>query len=61
MRPGGVLFIYDLTSRDQAYIIPRLGYRPHSPGEFEEAAQQYGFVDGRVLTDLPSMPLSGSA
>ena len=30
LRPGGVSFIYDLTTNDQAYVIPCVGCRPHT-------------------------------
>jgi SAM-dependent methyltransferase len=42
LRPGGVLFIYDLETYDQAYLIDHLGYRPHSEEEVLEAAARHG-------------------
>lgn len=42
LRPGGVLFIYDLATYDHHdYLIDHLGYRPHSPGEVLEAARRH--------------------
>jgi ubiquinone/menaquinone biosynthesis C-methylase UbiE len=47
LRPGGVLFIYDLTSNDtddQDYLIDHLGYRPHSHQEVLEAGELHGLT-----------------
>ena len=52
LRPGGVLFIYDLTTNDHAHVIPRVGYRPHGRAEVEAAARRHGFA-GRCLIDNP--------
>jgi SAM-dependent methyltransferase len=42
LRPGGVLFIYDLASRDPDYLIDHLGYRPHGYQEVTEAGERHG-------------------
>jgi ubiquinone/menaquinone biosynthesis C-methylase UbiE len=49
LRPGGVLFVYDLTSNDHAHIIPRLGYRPHGRAEVEAAARRHDFTISYVI------------
>jgi SAM-dependent methyltransferase len=54
LRPGGVLFIYDLTTNDHAHVIPRVGYRPHGRAEVETTAQSHGFTDGLVIENPPS-------
>jgi ubiquinone/menaquinone biosynthesis C-methylase UbiE len=49
LRPGGVLFIYDLATNDQDYLIENVGYRPHSADEMLEAAMRHWFVSGDML------------
>ena len=44
LRPGGVLFIYDLETKDQDYLIEHLGYRPHSKKEVWDAARRHSFA-----------------
>ena len=43
LRPGGVLFVYDLDTYDPYYLIDHLGYRPHSRGEMVDACRAHGF------------------
>ena len=54
LRPGGVLFIYDLTTNDHAHVIPLVGYRPHSRAEVEATALRHGFTDCRVTENPPT-------
>jgi SAM-dependent methyltransferase len=54
LRPGGVLFIYDITTNDHAHVIPRVGYRPHSRAEVEAAGQRHGFVTSYVIENPPA-------
>jgi SAM-dependent methyltransferase len=42
LRPGGVLFIYDLSTYAQDHLIERLGYRPHNRYEVAAAADRHG-------------------
>jgi SAM-dependent methyltransferase len=44
LRPRGVLFIYDLETRDSDYLIDRLGYRPHGEEEVIEASERHGLI-----------------
>lgn len=53
LRPWGVLFIYDLTTEDTDYVIPRLGYKPHPPHEVLHAAMRHGFKATSVIEDPP--------
>jgi len=54
LRPGGVLFIYDLTTDDQAHVIPLVGYRPHGRAEVEASAIRHGFTICRVVENPPT-------
>jgi SAM-dependent methyltransferase len=54
LRPGGVLFIYDLTTNDQAHVIPRVGYRPHGRTEVEAATRRHGFTTRYVIENPPA-------
>jgi SAM-dependent methyltransferase len=49
LRPGGVLFIYDLTTDAPDYVIDRLGYRPHGRGEVLVAGRRHGLVATAVI------------
>jgi SAM-dependent methyltransferase len=53
LRPGGVLFIYDLTTNNQAHVIPHVGYRPHSRSEVEPAARRHGLATSYVIEHPP--------
>ena len=44
LRPGGVLFIYDIATEDHEYLIDHVGYRPHSDQEVVEAAERHGLT-----------------
>jgi SAM-dependent methyltransferase len=55
LRPGGIVFIYDLATDDHDYLIDRLGYRPHSRGEVLTAAERHGF-----LADVAENPPSST-
>lgn len=54
LRPGGVLFIYDLTTNDQAHVIPLVGYRPHGRSEVGAAAIRHGFTVSDVIENPPA-------
>ena len=41
LRPGGVLFIYDLTATDPSRVIAALGYVPHSTSRLLKAAASF--------------------
>jgi hypothetical protein len=57
LRPWGVLFIYDLTTEDTEYVIPRIGYKPHPPHEVLHAAMRHGFKATSVIEDpRPTAP-----
>ncbi|HKU94564.1 MAG TPA: hypothetical protein VJR58_04775, partial [Vineibacter sp.] len=53
LRPGGVLFIYDIAG-DREYLITHTGYRPHSKEEVIEAAECSGFVTDTVVEPASS-------
>lgn len=55
LRPGGVLFIYDIAG-DQEHLITHAGYRPHGRDEVTEAAARHGFS-----LDLVRVPPSSTA
>jgi ubiquinone/menaquinone biosynthesis C-methylase UbiE len=55
LRPGGVLFIYDLATDDHEYLIDHLGYRPHSEDEVLAAADRRG-----LASDFYCAPLFSS-
>lgn len=44
LRPGGVLFVYDIACSDPARMAAGLGYFPHDPITVLAAAEQAGFV-----------------
>ena len=49
LRPGGVLFIYDLSGDDPEYLIEHLGYRPHDEAEMLIASVRHGFSPDFVI------------
>jgi SAM-dependent methyltransferase len=51
LRPGGVLFIYDLDTYDPYYLIDHLGYRPHHRGEMVDACRHRFVLD---FIELPA-------
>jgi SAM-dependent methyltransferase len=56
LRPGGVLFIYDIATKDHDYLIDHLGYRPHLAPEVLEACERHG-----LSVDIDSPVASSTA
>lgn len=48
LRPGGVLFIWDLAAEESGPIIEALGYKAHPPRRVLEAARCAGLVATRI-------------
>ena len=57
LKPGGVLFIYDVTSEDGTALDERLAYRAHAVRRVQEEADDAGFSQDFCL-ELPDLDVS---
>lgn len=54
LRPGGVLFMYELTTARPETLVDLMGYRPHRVEEVIETAVRHGFEVSLVLENPPA-------